>query len=70
MLDDDQAVTSLFEDGHELKRSETSPNFQFRESTVQPAENARVVACNKENLVSLQVQVAIEHADEVFSGCH
>jgi len=55
MLDDDQAVTSLFEDGHELECSESTSDFQFGESTMQPAENARVVASNKENLVTLQV---------------
>ena len=30
------------------------------------AENARVVASNKENLVTLQVEVAVEHIDEMF----
>jgi hypothetical protein len=45
---------------------ETFSYLQFRESTMQPAEIARVVACNKENLVTLQVQVAIEHGYEML----
>ena len=61
MLDDDQAVVSLFEDSHELEGGEAASDFQFGESTMQPAENARRVACNKENLVTLQVQVAVKH---------
>ena len=47
------------------KCGEISPNLQLREPSMQPAENARVVACNKENLVTLQVQVAIEHGYEM-----
>jgi hypothetical protein len=34
MLDDDQAVVSLFEDGHELKGGEATSDFQFGESTM------------------------------------
>ena len=29
--------------------------------------NARVIACNKENFVTLQVQVAVEHGYEMLS---
>jgi hypothetical protein len=57
------AMTSLFKDGHELERREASPDLPFREPPMQPAENARIVACNKENLVTLQVQVAVGHLD-------
>ena len=67
MLNDNQRMVSLFEDGHKLECSESTSDFQFGESTVQPAENARVVACNKENLITLQVQVAIEHGYEMLS---
>ena len=66
MLDDDQVATSLSKDGHRLEGEATS-EFQFSESTMQSAENARVVACNKENLLTLQVQVAIEHGYEMLS---
>jgi hypothetical protein len=69
MLDDDQDMTSHFKDSHELERREASPDFQFGESTMQPAENTRVIACDKENL-SLQVQVAVEHGYEMFSRSH
>jgi len=55
LFKDDQAVTSLFEDGHELEGGEASPDLQLREPPMQPAENARVVAYNKENLVTQQV---------------
>jgi hypothetical protein len=34
---------------------------------MQPAENARVVACDKKNLETLQIQVAIEHGYEMLS---
>jgi hypothetical protein len=55
MLDCDQRVISLFQDCHELKGGEPSPDLQLRKSPMKPAENARVIACNKENLVTLQV---------------
>jgi hypothetical protein len=67
MLNDDQAVTSLFENGHKLERSEPSPDLQLREPPMQPAEDTRKVAGDKKNLVSLQVQVAIEHGYEMLS---
>ena len=53
MLDDDQAVASLFEDGHELEGSEASSDLQLREPSMEPTEGARVVARNKENFESL-----------------
>jgi hypothetical protein len=35
---------------------------------MQPAENTRVIACDKENLVTLQVfRVAVEHGYEMLS---
>ena len=40
---------------------------QLRELRCGPAENARIVARNKENIVTLQVQVAIEHGYEMLS---
>ncbi|MDD1751906.1 MAG: hypothetical protein LUQ38_02305 [Methanotrichaceae archaeon] len=64
MLNDDQAMISLFQDGYELAGGKSTSDFQFSESTMQPAENAGVVAYNKENPVTLQVQVAIEHGYE------
>ena len=70
MLDNDQAVVSLFEDGHELEGGEATSDFQFGESTMHPAENARVVARNKENLITLQVQVAVEHGHEMLPVSH
>jgi hypothetical protein len=67
ILDDDQAVRGLFKDGHKLERSEPSPDLQLREPPMQPAEDTRKVAGDKKNLVSLQVQVAIEHGYEMLS---
>jgi len=40
---------------------------QHRELRCRLAEDARVVACNKENLVTLQVRVAVEHGYEMLS---
>ena len=57
MLNDDQAVVSLFEDGHKLDGGETSSDHWPRKPPMQPAENARVIACNKENFVTLQIEV-------------
>jgi hypothetical protein len=34
MLDDDQAVTSLFEDGHELERGEATSDLQLGEPSM------------------------------------
>jgi len=45
-LYNDQAVTSLFENGHELECSENSSNFQFSESTMLPAETPEREPCN------------------------
>jgi len=53
MLDDDQTVTSLFEDDHKLEGGETSSNLQLREPPMQPTQYARKVSGDVENLVSL-----------------
>ena len=49
MLDEDQAVVSLFEDGHELERSESSSDLQLHEP-VMHRQDDRKVAGDVENL--------------------
>jgi hypothetical protein len=61
-----QAVVSLFEDGYKPEGDEPSSNLQLSKPSMQPTENARVVASDKENLVTLQVQTAIEHGYEML----
>jgi hypothetical protein len=67
MLDDDQRMMSLFEDSHKLERGKTFSDLQFREPAMQTTENTRKVAGDIGNLVSLQVQVAVDHGYDVFS---
>ena len=50
-----------------MECGETSSYLQLREPPVQSTENAREVACDIEDLVTLQVQVAIEHGYEMLS---
>ena len=50
MLDDDQAVTSLFENSHKLEGGETSSDFQFGESTMEPAKYAYVMPVIRKQL--------------------
>ncbi|MDD1753212.1 MAG: hypothetical protein LUQ38_09020 [Methanotrichaceae archaeon] len=52
MLKDNQRMVSLFEDDHKLEGVEATSYIQFGESTMQPPENASVVAFSKENLVN------------------
>ena len=53
MLDEDQRMMGVFEDGHELKSGEPPSDLQLREPPMQSAEDARKVACDIENFVSL-----------------
>ena len=65
MFDYNQRMMSFLEDRHKLERGESSPNLQLCESPMQPAENARVVACNKENLEPLETKLLVEHGYEM-----
>ena len=66
MLHDQEAVVVLLQDGHELKDGEGAAHFQFRDVSVQPAEDAGVVAADEEDLVALQFQVAALALPVVF----
>ena len=62
-------MISLFGDGHELELGEGSPvsnSVNLRCSR----EDTRKVACNIDDLVSLQIQVAVKHGNEMLSGSH
>ena len=63
MLHDQEAMVVLLQDGHELEGCEGAPDFQLGEFTIQSTEDARVVAADVENLVTLQIEVAVQRAD-------
>ena len=68
MLDDDQAVTGLFQNVHELKDREGLADLQVLEPAVSPAQDRGVVPADVDGLVALQVQVALQGTDEQLSG--
>jgi len=53
VLDDKEAVMILFQDGHELKRSESSAHIQFCDIAVQATQDTGIVAANEEDFVPL-----------------
>lgn len=58
MLHDQKAEEVLLQDGHELVEGVGAAHIQLGDVSVQPAENARVVAPDREDLVALQFLVA------------
>ena len=60
MLHDEEAVVVLFQDHHELKGGEGPSHIQLGNVAVQPAEDARVVAADEEDLIALQFRVAVD----------
>jgi len=64
MLHDQEAVVVLLQYGHELEDGEGAAYFQFRDVSVQSAEDAGVVAADEEDLVALQFLVAVEGAGQ------
>ena len=58
----------LLQDSHELEDGEGAAYFQFRDVSIQSAEDAGVVTADEEDLVSLQFQVAIEGAGQQLHG--
>jgi len=60
VLDDQEAVVVLLQDGHELEDSEGAAHFYLRDVAVQPIEDAGVVATDEADLVALQFQVAVQ----------
>ena len=64
MLHDQEAVVILFQDGHELEGRKGPSDLQIGEVAIQTAEDARVVATDVEDLVTLQFQVAVKSVDQ------
>ena len=64
VLYDQDAVVVFFQDGHELEDGEGTANFQLYDVSVEPAEDAGVVARDVEDFVSLQVKMAVQGFDQ------
>jgi hypothetical protein len=60
VLDDDQGVAGLFQNGHELEYRESSADLQILETSVQSAQDRGVIAGDVEDFVALKVEVAVE----------
>jgi len=56
------------QDGHELEDCEGAADLELCEVAIQPAEDARVVATDVENLIALQIEVAVEGAGQHLHG--
>jgi len=61
-------VVVLLKDGHELEGGKGPAHIHIREIAIQAAEDAGVVAADKEDLEALQFQAAVEGLDEHFQG--
>ena len=68
MLHDQEAVVVFLQDGHELEGGKGAADLQRRDVAVQAAEDAGVVAADVEDLVALQVLVAVEGAGQQLRG--
>jgi len=55
-----EGVVILLQDSHELEHGEGPQKIQLGDIAVQSAEDARVVAAYKEDLVPLQIEVVID----------
>lgn len=64
MLHYQKAMVVLLQDGHELEDCEGPADLQLSDISVQPAEDARVVARDVEDLVSLQVKATVQGIDQ------
>lgn len=64
MLNDQKTMVVLLQDGHQLEYSEGPADLQLGDFAVQPTEDARVVARDVEDLVSLQVKVTVQGLDQ------
>ena len=64
VLNDQEAVAVLIQDGHELEDGEGPADLQLGDVAIQPAENAGVVARDVEGPVALQLEVAVQGTDQ------
>ena len=56
----------LLQDGHELEDGKGSADLQLCDVSIEPAEDAGVVARDVEDLVSLQVKMTVQGFDQHF----
>ena len=56
----------LLQDGHELEDGKGPAHIQLCDIAIQSAEDAGVVAADEEDLVALQVEVAVQGIDQHF----
>ena len=68
MLHYQEGVVVLLQDGPELDGGEGPPGYQLYRAAVQPAEDARADAGDKEDPVLLQVGVAVKGPGQHLSG--
>jgi len=68
VLDDQEAVVVLLQDGHELEGGKGSAHIQLGEVAIQAAEDAGVVAADEEDLVALQGELAVQGAGQHLHG--
>ena len=68
MLHDEEAVVVLIQNGHELKGGEGPAHIQLGDIAVQTAEDARVVAADEDDLVALQVEMAVDDSGQQLHG--
>ena len=68
MLDENQRMVGLLQDGHELEDGKSPADFQGLKPAVQPGKDGGGVAGDVEHLEPLQVKVAIQGLDEHLPG--
>ena len=68
MLDENQRMVGLLQDGHELEDGKSPADFQCLKPAVQPGKDGRGIAGDVEHLEPLQVQVAIQGLYEHLPG--
>ena len=58
----------LLQDGHELEDGKGAAHIQHGDVSVQPAEDAGVVAADEEGLAALQFRVAVDGTGQDLAG--
>jgi hypothetical protein len=57
----------FFQDGHELEARKSAAHLQRGKAAIQPSEDAGVVAADEEDLVALQIEIAVE---DIYQHLH
>jgi hypothetical protein len=68
VLHDQEVVVVLLQDGHELEGGKGPANLQLGEIAIQAAEDAGVVATDKEDFEALQGELAVQGFDQHLHG--